>query len=241
MIVRMKRIPGLIISLMVSFAMMVSLLSGIVIMPGVEARAEEDEQSVEVFISAEGDAGYETATAAKVDNHSATEVENAIHSKPKKILILSNRIALNRQLKLAYADFIFKFTGEKDALEKLNDLYTFQGFDKFYMRFNDNIDICSYHQLLERKLLDNNHYDYIVCDEAHFFIQDSLFNHYTDDMLEYIINKGGSSVRIYMSATLNLVMESILRTEYHSLEFYDNFIEPTLNCKIYFMERNINI
>ena len=84
MIVRMKRIPGLIISLMISFAMMVSLLSGIVIMPGVEARAEGE--NVEVFISAESDVGYEAAKAAKVENHSVIEGENgenAIHSKPK--------------------------------------------------------------------------------------------------------------------------------------------------------------
>lgn len=84
MIVRMKRIPGLIISLMVSFAMMVSLLSGIVIMPGVEARAEGE--NVEVFISSESNVGYEAAKAAKVENHSVIEGENgenAIHSKPK--------------------------------------------------------------------------------------------------------------------------------------------------------------
>ncbi|MBO6108548.1 MAG: leucine-rich repeat protein [Eubacterium sp.] len=86
MIVRMKRIPGLIISLMVSFAMMVSLLSGIVIMPGVEARAEEGDpaENVEVFISDKSDVGYNAAKAAgaEVENYSVIE-ENAIHSKPK--------------------------------------------------------------------------------------------------------------------------------------------------------------
>lgn len=184
---------------------------------------------------------------------------NVTHSNfPKKILILSNRIALNRQLKLAYADLIFKTTGEKDAYEKLEDYYTLKGFDKFYMEFGESITICSYHQLLERKILDNKYFDYIVCDEAHFFIQDSLFNHCTDDILHYIVNQGKNSIRIYMSATLNLAMESILREEYSFIEkenikhneyvstlnsinrFIMSNIKICLNVKIYYIKRNYN-
>ena len=176
----------------------------------------------------------------------------------ERILILSNRIALNRQLKLAYAELIFKITGNRDAYDKLEEYYTFKGFDKFYMDFGDSITICSYHQLLERKILDNNHYDYIVCDEAHFFIQDSLFNHFTDDILHYIVNQGRNSIRIYMSATLNLAMESILREEYSIIEkenlkhkeyinnldslsqFLMSNIKIYLSAKIYYIKRNYN-
>ena len=180
---------------------------------------------------------------------------NASYSRKKSILILSNRIALNRQSKLDYADLIFKATGDRDVYDKLEELYTFKGFDKFYMDFTDCITICSYHQLLDRRILDDREYTYIVCDEAHFFIQDSTFNKYTDDMLRYIVDKGRNSIRIYMSATLNLVMEPILREEYKKVElaniefhkqYVPNIIERflregtkiALNTRIYYMKRN---
>lgn len=143
---------------------------------------------------------------------------NCSSTNKKSILILSNRIALHRQSKLDYADLIYSVTGDRDVYDKLKQLYTFRGFDLFYMDFGEYITICSYHQLLERKILDNRRYDYIVCDEAHFFIQDSIFNLYTDDMLRYIVDKGRDSIRIYMSATLNLAMEAILREEYKKVE-----------------------
>lgn len=179
---------------------------------------------------------------------------NISNSNKKSILILSNRIALNRQSKLEYADLIFKATGDRDVYTKLEELYSFKGFDKFYMDFNDCITICSYHQLLDRKILDLREYTYIVCDEAHFFIQDSIFNKYTDDMLRYIVDKGKNSIRIYMSATLNLVMEPILREEYKKIEkanidykkLYINDMDSFIRSKtkismivrIYYMKRN---
>ena len=180
---------------------------------------------------------------------------NASYSQKKSILILSNRIALNRQSKLDYADLIFKSTGDREVYDKLEELYTFKGFDKFYMDFTDCITICSYHQLLDRRILDNREYTYIICDEAHFFIQDSIFNKYTDDMLRYIVDKGGNSIRIYMSATLNLVMEPILREEYKrveiaNIEFHNQYINNpiesflrsntkiALYTRIYYMRRN---
>lgn len=142
---------------------------------------------------------------------------NKMNEDKKSILILSNRVALNRQSKLDYANIIFQLTGNREIYDKLENLFTFRGFDKFCLDFDEYITICSYHQLIERRILDRK-YTYIVCDEAHFFVQDSTMNLYTDDILRYIINKGKDSIRIYMSATLNLSMECILREEYKSIE-----------------------
>jgi hypothetical protein len=64
------------------------------------------------------------------------------------------------------------------------------------------IDYCTY-QSLEDKLdsgLIMNHYDYIVCDEAHYFVEDSDFNDNTELSFDYINNER-NSVKILLSGT----------------------------------------
>ena len=104
-----------------------------------------------------------------------------VYQSSGKILLLSNRIALNRQSKLQYAQYIRDLTGSSYYIEKFDE-YTNKGIDKF-SDFG-RITICSYHQFYERKMLDNNYYDYIVCDECHFFTSDSTFNVNTDKILD---------------------------------------------------------
>lgn len=68
----------------------------------------------------------------------------------------------------------------------------------------DNIEIKSY-QSLEYKIkngieLDFSEYEYIVCDEFHYFMSDAAFNKTTDMSLNAILGQT-DKIRIFMSAT----------------------------------------
>lgn len=68
----------------------------------------------------------------------------------------------------------------------------------------DNIEIKSY-QSLEYKIkngieLDFSEYEYIVCDEFHYFMSDAAFNKTTDISLNAILGQT-DKIRIFMSAT----------------------------------------
>ena len=128
----------------------------------------------------------------------------------KKILVLSNRIALNHQNKIELAKIIDIYLNNnkfyENTLQRLTDeqINTFNNFG--------NVLISSYHQLLNNNLLDDN-YAFVILDECHFFTQDSLFNADTSKILDAIIDKCKDSIRVYLSATLNDVLPIILRKD----------------------------
>ncbi|MDM0470674.1 DEAD/DEAH box helicase family protein [Clostridium perfringens] len=73
----------------------------------------------------------------------------------------------------------------------------------------DTIDIVTY-QTLEKnkKNFDLSKYEYIVCDEFHYFTSDSNFNYKTDISLEKILGQT-DKIRIFMSATGDLMTKYI--------------------------------
>lgn len=106
-----------------------------------------------------------------------------------KILILSNRIALRLQV--------------KDRLEKgvVED-------DQIYYSYKEYADVMSYQSLLKKseRLKEvqnskNSNYIFVICDEAHFFTSDAMFNPDTEKILEAIINIFADAIRVYMTAT----------------------------------------
>lgn len=166
-----------------------------------------------IFISAQTGTGKNTFIRKRLLRKVYDDNNNPVYSQGKidRILLLSNRIALNRQSKLQYADYLYELTGN-ERYKKIFSQHTKEGIDD-HIDFGI-IDICSYHQLLERKPLDsNNPYKYIICDECHFFTSDSMFNNKTDEILDYIVSKGKGSIRIYMTATIETVFEAIIRSE----------------------------
>lgn len=81
--------------------------------------------------------------------------------------------------------------------------------DQFLMEIEeanktDNIDIRTYQSIeaVEKSgiIYELSHYDYIVCDEWHFFMSDSAFNQYTDLSLNAILEQT-RAIKIFMSAT----------------------------------------
>ena len=79
------------------------------------------------------------------------------------VLLLSNRIALNRQFKIQLADNLVSLTGDVEYKKVMEQCYTFKGVDKFCYQFGI-ITACSYHQLLENKSIELSRYKYIICD-----------------------------------------------------------------------------
>lgn len=109
---------------------------------------------------------------------------NYRENQKKEILILSNRIALNAQLRNR-----IEHTGVAKVL-------LYQGFLSF----------LDYNQYLEK-------YKYVVCDECHFFTSDANFNPNTALILEKIIMNFQNSIRIYMSSTFNDCLQYIFEFE----------------------------
>lgn len=111
----------------------------------------------------------------------------------QKVLILSNRLALLQQVK----------SHLKGAVGDDDD----DGEDKIYP-YRDCADVMSYQSLLgQEKYLEtvqkkkHSRYIYIICDEAHFFTSDAMFNPHTSKILSAIVRLFRDAVRVYMSAT----------------------------------------
>lgn len=131
----------------------------------------------------------------------------------KRILFFLHRTSTLEQFQAEIAA-----EGKGDVIE----LITYQSFEKAIIRQNQ-IDLWMY--------------EFIICDEYHYFGNDSSFNKYTDLSLNEIIEGADERVVVLMSATNEFIKEylhnrkSITPKEYvlpanydylKSLEFYDD-------------------
>lgn len=109
----------------------------------------------------------------------------------QRILILSNRLALKQQVKNRLA-------GNDDPDEDGVEVYSYGEF----------ADVMTYQSLLNQKArlkhkqtAASSRYIYVICDEAHFFTSDAMFNPHTNKILEAIVRLFSNAIRVYMSAT----------------------------------------
>jgi len=108
---------------------------------------------------------------------------------------------------------------------------------------NDNIKIITYQHLAELILVKNTAkvegYNYIICDEAHHFCEESEFIFNTDVSFNWVMRQSG--IKIFMTATANFIkgyLQDELKLEidhYHIKNEYD-FIE-----KFYLYENDLVI
>lgn len=111
----------------------------------------------------------------------------------KKILLLVHRNNCRDQFKM-------DIVGKEDVIE----LTTYQSIDTFFTNNNP------FHFA---------QYDYIVCDEFHYFTSDASFNNTTDMSIEHILNS--DSTRIFMSATADLMHRYLNgHKKYKSIDYY---------------------
>lgn len=157
--------------------------------------------------------------------------DNIRNGVERKILILSNRIALTRQSKKDWNLSLMDITGDNN--EEKFELYTDKGIDKFLSDLG-TVTVCSYQQLLGRaSYLKKQHFAYVIADECHFFTSDAIFNPFTHQILELLVNNFKKSVRVYMSATLEESFVPIITAEYPDSYFKNK-------CLYYYFERNFN-
>lgn len=170
-----------------------------------------------VFISAQTGTGKNTF----VENKILREVlsHNRHYASQKTVAIIQNRTTLKRQTLERIAKVVTRYTGDMQAQESLND-FTESGINKYVRRIGP-IYILTYQFLATPegvKLLHSKPFDYVVLDEAHFFTCDALFNADTETILRSIVRFCRSSVRIYMSATIESAFEPIARAEFDEWE-----------------------
>ena len=108
-------------------------------------------------------------------------------SAPESILVLSNRLANNKQFKL-------------DLNKQIQQEPPNANWSK--IQRIENVYIYTYQNILSQlKNIAPWEIRYIVLDEAHFFIQDASFNPDTHAILQAVLSHFPFAVRIYMSAT----------------------------------------
>ncbi len=151
----------------------------------------------------------------------------------QRVLILSNRLALKQQI--------------KNHLQGENEL---DGEDKEVYRYHKFADVMTYQSLLKkqaylekRQKQPQSRYIYVVCDEAHFFTSDAMFNPYTQKILSLIVRLFQDAIRVYMSATPYDCLEHIIEEEERYKDLYLNWNKPQHKCKygtmvVYHFERN---
>ena len=144
------------------------------------------------------------------------------------VLYLANRSALNQQIKNALA----RKLEVKGKIKK--DEATFYLPGSFCCLTVINYQAISLNPMALKMFLSD--YAYIVFDEAHFFIEDSLFNAKTGLLLKSILNESPDAVWIFLSATLD-GSEDLLLTAADKIQ-PNNLIDANLN-KVVFRDHRI--
>lgn len=149
------------------------------------------------------------------------------------ILYLSNRTALKEQLTKdatkEYEDYIIeddkrftdiKIKGNSGRLTVIN----YQSLLIFLKEIETKRDPLA--PIGGRLYRDELFYDYIVYDEVHFFLEDSLFNTHTNVIFQKTRERFWNKVEIFMSATIS---EFIGCLEFFPLAGIENFVNRRYN------------
>ena len=127
----------------------------------------------------------------------------------QKVLIISNRIALRLQIENRIKNN--NQDVEEDAIYSYDDFADVISYQSILNRVND---------LMKKQEIKNSKYIFVICDEAHFFTSDAIFNPYTDRILEKIVSIFKDAIRIYMSATPYECIDYISEMEYGKVGKY---------------------
>lgn len=170
-----------------------------------------------IVISASTGTGKNTFIEDCIVKKVLTDNNNAYnYYERKNILLLSNRMALNLQNKKRLAKKVgmdwltenYTDIGLRNIVKKLGPVYVMS-----YHQFNEYnrlslIDKYKLSELAKHSIyygivetLENVKFDYVIADEAHFFLCDALFNPYTQSIFKSIAKYFGKSKVIFLSAT----------------------------------------
>lgn len=143
---------------------------------------------------------------------------NYKHQTQKKVLIISNRLALKCQI--------------NNRIRGSDDFY--EDKEEIIYHYKEDVDVITYQSLLCKKGYfekmqkgTSPKYIFVICDEAHFFTSDAMFNPNTQKILSHIVCLFKKAIRVYMSATPYECLEYIIKYEqeyrygkYETMAFY---------------------
>lgn len=188
-----------------------------------------------VFISAQTGAG-KNWFIQQILMYNLSE-SNHTNGTNEKILLLSNRVAANRQAKLQLMELLPDY--EANNTMRLKAIYSAEGLDEALKQLH-NVYIYSYKQFLSAENLGRKNFKYVVCDECHYFTSDAHFATETQQVLQKIIHECSNAIRIYMSATPDVAFEPILRTEYARIQQVIDALNEAKRDRLSIVE-NVNI
>lgn len=150
------------------------------------------------------------------------ELYDYVHSRGKRMIILTNRAILKRQ-----------------TVELLKDETTLVS---TYQRLEHNQVICGVPNLFNNpnNLMDAlESFDYIVMDEAHYIFQDAKFNRNTETILHMVERYYQSKIIVMLTATPDILKEYYksrgMLTRYYEFGADYSYIQ---NVYAYFASRN---
>lgn len=108
----------------------------------------------------------------------------------EQVLLLANRSTLVEQHKVDVLK-IKRTETEEEILEEINR--------KLWIEFEGKVKIFTYHTLAESYTEYLYRYNHIICDEAHFIVQDALFNEKCDTVLEKLLELYSYGTNIIMT------------------------------------------
>lgn len=142
-----------------------------------------------------------------------------IKSRGKRLLILGSRTCLMEQFKDQAASI------EAPELKTNLSPAGMKAQHKF-----GSVDIYTYHQWYQiltsspsQSMLSS--YGAVICDEAHFFIQDAAFNEITHELLRLILSKLHHALRFYLTATPELCLDAIIEAEKCHANIFTGFCQ----------------
>lgn len=125
----------------------------------------------------------------------------------KRVAIIVPRVALAIQYKKELAD--------KYEPELLN-LLTDEGLQQH--REYGNVDVYTMQEFInygtDKEFVEkSSSYEFIIFDEVHAFVGDAAFNPYTYNIFSFLVSAGQFAKRIYITATLDIVIQEIVNME----------------------------
>lgn len=150
-----------------------------------------------------------------------------IYDSDLKVLILTNRVNLSRQIKRdLYNKYNLKIPKKVEELDKHKNI--------------ENITIMSYQNLNELVLNKSDYkidyYDYIVADEIQYILDDS-WTGTTETILDYLMSsKHSQSIKIFISATMEQLDNIIDKADKNNEYEYDtnrdySYLKPYIYSK----------
>lgn len=150
---------------------------------------------------------------------------NYVNGTKYKVLILSNRLALKQQI-------FNRLNGNDDSYDDEENRRPYY--------YKDVADVMTYQNLLyseyelkRKQECGHSKYLYVICDEAHFFTSDAMFNPHTQKILEKIVDIFKDVIRVYMSATPYECLKYINEYDNRVLFYHFKRDYSYLNIKTY--------